>query len=130
MYFISDFDYKAVAKYLKRNLKELSNLPYEQMKDELFANHVITKEEMETIKTKATTKQKMSHLIVDILIVSLQNKFPNKYLDFVYVMENNEDQLLQAKGKEIKATNIKRKLIFSDMCIYAIELCRSRPNLL
>ena len=119
MYFI-DFEYTPVVQYLKKNLAGLSELPYDKMEGSLFGRQVITSDEMEIIKAKPTTKEKMQYLIVKILIVSLKNKFPNKFLDFLDVMESNEDLLLQAKAKKIKVEIKKCKLIFSDMCIYSM----------
>ena len=85
--FISEFDCKAAARYLRQHLDELSKLPYAAMEQALYSKEVITSREMEIIKAEKTNTDKMQYLITKILIVSLENCFPTKYRGFIVAME-------------------------------------------
>lgn len=71
----------------------------------LYQKKVITKEERETINNLSTNKDKMSHLIIEILIVSLDHSFPEKYKGFLEAMEESDDTLLKHKAKELGKLN-------------------------
>lgn len=68
------------------------------MKTELYSNKVITRSERTTIQNKIGD-ERMEHLIVEILIPSLEAKFSKKYKQFLKVMETNEDVDLQSAAK-------------------------------
>ena len=88
------FDYIGTAQQLRRQLNELSNLSYDNMRISLFSSSVITSEEREIINSKIG-REKMEHLIVKIIIPSLEQRFGKKYKSFLKVMEDNEDPNLQ-----------------------------------
>ena len=75
------------------------------MERALFSKEVITSYDKETIRTKDTNTKKIEYLIIDILMVSLENSFPDKYRSFLAVMENNEDTLLQKTARDLGKIN-------------------------
>ena len=68
------------------------------MERSLYASGVITADERKTIKSKVGC-EKMEHLIIEIIIPSLKNKFSKKYKSFLEVMEENDDTDLQGTAK-------------------------------
>ena len=76
-------------------------MSYEAIKYALYSKKVITGDERKIIEAKGTNKEKMEHLIIDILIVSLDHSCPDKYRGFLVAMETNDDILLQQKAKEL-----------------------------
>ena len=70
------------------------------MERSLFANEVITANERKIIQDKSGG-DKMEHLIVEIIIPSLKQKFCKKYKAFLEVMEENEDTALQNAAKNL-----------------------------
>lgn len=71
------------------------------MKMLLYQKYVITTEEAETISKLNTNRDKMSHVIIRILIVSLECSFCRKYKRFLEAMEESQDMLLNKTAKDL-----------------------------
>ena len=70
------------------------------MKTSLCDNNVITAEERNIIDSKAS-REKMKHLIVEIIIPSLKQGFGKKYKSFLKAMEESKDTDLQGTAKKL-----------------------------
>ena len=68
----------------------------------LYSESVITYDEKELITSITTNKDKMEYLIIKVLIVSLNNLYPDKFMGFLATMETSDDKLLQKKARDIK----------------------------
>ena len=88
-----------MAKYLKKNLPLLSNLPYKNMKLYLVANDVITHQEKREIDQMVGVDQMAE--VLDILQVSLKNKIVIKFKGFLQAMEESGDKLLEETAKNL-----------------------------
>ena len=88
-----------MAKYLKKNLPSLSNLPYNNMKLRLVANDVITFQEKKKIDQLIGEDQMAE--VLDILHVSLKNKLTTKFKGFLQAMEDSGDKLLEETARSL-----------------------------
>lgn len=68
----------------------------------LYSESVITGDQKELITSKTTNTDKMLYLIIEVLIVSLNNLYPYKFMGFLATMETSDDKLLQKKARDIK----------------------------
>lgn len=70
------------------------------MMSSLYAKNVITNQERLIIDTKIG-EEKMTYLIVDIIIPSLEIGFCKKYEGLLQAMEESDDDALKSKAKEL-----------------------------
>ena len=70
------------------------------MKSQLYAKEVITNDQRKFIDIQVG-RNKMDHLIIDIIIPSLRAKFSKKYKSFLKVMEENDDTDLQSAAEKL-----------------------------
>ena len=99
MFVFSEFSCKAVAEELRKQLPTLSKLNYETMKTLLIAKDVIADQEMRTID-RQIGHQKMTDLLVDIIIPSLKINNSEKYKGFLEAMEESDDSDLKCMAKK------------------------------
>ena len=100
MFVFSEFSCKAVAEELRKQLPTLSKLNYEAMKTLLIAKDVIADQEMRIIDVKIG-HQKMTDLLVDIIIPSLKINNSEKYKGFLEAMEESDDSDLKCMAKKL-----------------------------
>ena len=77
------------------------NLPIGSCVGELFTKDVITKKERTKIKSFTTDREKMEHIIDQIITPSLDNKHIIKFKGLVETMENSDDSLLNDMAKKL-----------------------------
>ena len=94
MFCFLELNCKAKAEKLKKELGTLCKLKYDAMKILLFAKNVITDQEMKIIDDKIG-QERMMHLIVNIIIPSLELNNSEKYKGFLEAMEENTDSDLR-----------------------------------
>ena len=97
--FFSEFSCKAVAEELRKQLPTLRKLNYEAMKTLLIAKGVIADQEMRIIDVKIG-HQKMTVLLVDIIIPSLKVNNSEKYKGFLEAMEESDDSDVKCMAKK------------------------------
>ena len=100
MFCFSEFNYKAVAEELKKELGTLSKLNYNAMKTLLIAKNVITDQQMKIIDGKIGEEQ-MTYLLVDIIIPSLKVNNSEKYKGFFEAMKGSDDSDLKNIAKKL-----------------------------
>ena len=96
---VESFDCSTVEKMLRKEYKQLSNLPYTSMYKQLFAEDVITLDEKLQIEGKIGTEQ-MAKLL-DIIITDLRLGMTTKYLGFLKAMKESEDTTLKKTAKRL-----------------------------
>ena len=89
-----------VEQRLKEEFAVLSNLPYESMKNLLFARGVITRHEKVVIDNMVGT-EKMAK-VLDIVMISLKLKQTSKYESFLEAMEESDDMSLKEASVRLK----------------------------
>ena len=100
MFCFSEFNCKAIAEELKKELGTLSKLNYIAMKTLLIAKNVITNQEMKIIDGKIGEEQ-MVYLLVDIIIPSLNVDNSEKYKGSLEAMEGSDDSDLKNIAKKL-----------------------------
>ena len=100
MFCFSEFNCKAVAEELRKELDTLSKLNYNAMKTLLIAKNVITNQEMRIIDGKIGEEQ-MVYLLVDKIIPSLNVNNSEKYKGFLEAMEGSDDSDLKNIAKKL-----------------------------
>ena len=94
-----EFDCAAAVDKLKRQLGALTKLNYDAIMGSLYAEDVITDNEIKIIDDKIG-QQKMMYLIVDIIIPSLRLKHCKKYKGFLKAMEESDDSDLRSTAEK------------------------------
>ena len=105
-----EFDCTAAADKLKRQLGALTKLNCDAMMGSLYAEDVITDNEIKIIDDKIG-QQKMMYLIVDIIIPSLRLKLCKKYKGFLKAMEESDDSDLRSRPESIMLENLPKMLL-------------------
>ena len=100
MFCFLELNCKVKAEKLKKELDTLCKLKYDAMKILLFAKNVITDQEMTIIDNKIG-QDKMIHLIVNIIIPSLELNNSEKYKGFLEAMEGSADSDLRNMAEKL-----------------------------
>ena len=85
-----EFDYTAAADKLKIQFNTLIKLKYDAMMSLLFSKSVITDSERKDIDAKIGDA-KMTYLIADIILPSLNQNLSKKYKYLLQSMEESDD---------------------------------------
>ena len=99
-YCLPDFKCSVAADTLKTQLGALTKLNYSAMMGSLFTKDVITNEQRQKIDAKIGG-EKMTYLILDILIPSLKLDHCKKYRGFLEAMEENDDSDLNSMAEKL-----------------------------
>ena len=99
-----EFDYSAAADRLRNQLSTLIKLKYDAMMSSLFSKRVITDNERKEIDTRIGDG-KMTYLIVDIILPSLNQNFSKKYKYFLQSLEESDDIDLKSTAEKLGKLN-------------------------
>ena len=92
-----------VAKKVQEKYVELKNLSISSILDKLFANNVITLEEMTRIRALTLETEKMGDFLDKIILPSLANNVLVKFEGFLRAMRESEDLTLNDMARKLGA---------------------------
>ena len=91
-YYCLEHKAKDCLKCIRKNYVALSQgLPTDAILGDLLQEEVITDEQKTKIDLKQTPKEKAEYILDQVIIPSLKTGFTNKYLKFVEVMKDSDD---------------------------------------
>jgi len=66
--------------------------------DKLFAKKIVTSQQKKDIERTERNDGKGMNLLLDLVLDSLKQNFPDKYIGFFETLESHEDPLLRDKA--------------------------------
>ena len=88
-------------KIIRDNYNELLHLPFDSLLSRLFVVKVITSRDKQMIETLPLNNQKMEHLLLNIIMPSLQNGITVKFKAFLEVMEESSNPSMIDMAKKL-----------------------------
>ena len=93
--------YDGEIQKIKDHYEDLKRLNTASILGSLYSKDVITSEQKETIECIALDSGKMDYLLQHIIIKSLQSKIIKTFKNFLLVLEESDDNLMETVAQRI-----------------------------